>query len=254
MPDADFALLDRPAISMNSFYPRKGWTETPQGAEDLAITVTDGTTLSGRFFPCAAEQPTILFFYGNGETCPDYDNIAPIYNQIGVNILVADYRGYARSEGWPSFNTMLTDSRDILDFTTALMQERSYDDRLFVMGRSMGRHSAFELAAHCAGRLKGVIIESGRPILGNFTYGLEPAQARALEDQYQAKVKSIQLPALVIHGELDTLAPVEQAVSMYQDFPSPEKRLLTIPGAGHNDLLYQGINEYFTAIQEFVGS
>jgi pimeloyl-ACP methyl ester carboxylesterase len=254
MPAADFAVLDTPTISMNSFYPRKGWTPTPTGAEDLAITVADGKTLSGRFFPAGTGQPTVLFFYGNGETAPDYDNIAPIYNQVGVNFLVADYRGYGRSEGWPSFTTMLSDSRDVLDYATALLEERGYADRLFVMGRSMGRHSAFELGANRADRLQGVIIESGRPILGNFTYGLEPAVAQALEAEYLDKVNSISIPALVIHGELDTLAPVDQAISMFEGFPSPEKRLLTIPGAGHNDLLYQGINEYFTAIKEFVSS
>ena len=39
---------------------------------------------------------------------------------------------------------------------------------------------------------------------------------------------------------------------MYESFPSPNKRLLTIPGAGHNDLLYRGRREYFGAIKEFV--
>ena len=219
---ADFSMLDSPAISMNSFYPRKVWTPPPPGAEDLTIPSADGKTLSGRFFPAGTGQPTILFFYGNGETCPDYDNIAPLYNRIDVNFLVADYRGYGRSEGWPSFNSMLSDSKSVLDFASALLAERGYADRVFVMGRSMGRHSAFELSANCAERLKGMIIESGRPILGNFTYGLEPAAAQALEESYRAKVNSISLPALVIHGELDTLAPVEQAVAMYDGFPNPE--------------------------------
>ena len=123
---ADFSLLDSPAISMNSFYPRKGWTSTPTGAEDLTIPVADGITLSGRFFPAGAGQPTILFFYGNGETCPDYDNIAPLYNRIDVNFLVADYRGYGRSDGWPSFNSMLSDSRSFLDFASALLADRGY--------------------------------------------------------------------------------------------------------------------------------
>ena len=65
---------------------------------------------------------------------------------------------------------------------------------------------------------------------------------------------SISLPALVIHGEMDTLAPVEQAREMHEIFASDQKRILTIPGAGHNDLLYRGINEYFMAIREFVGA
>ena len=101
------------------------------------------------------------------------------------------------------------------------------------MGRSMGRHAAFELAANSPeGALKGVIIESGRSILGNFCHGVEPAVAERLEAGYRAKVASIRLPALVIHGELDTLAPVAQAREMYESFASEQKRILTIPGAG----------------------
>ena len=252
MPAVDFAVLDQPAISMNSFYPRKGWTATPAGAEDLNIPVADGAMVSGRFFPAGTAQPTILFFYGNGETAPDYDNIAPLYNQIGVNFLVADYRGYGRSDGFPSFTAMLADSAKVLDYASSLLEERDYTGPMFVMGRSMGRHSAFELSANCGDRLQGVIIESGRPILGNFTYGLESTLAQAMEAEYRAKVASITIPALVIHGELDQLAPVEQAIAMYESFPSPNKRLLTIPGAGHNDLLYRGRREYFGAIKEFV--
>ena len=36
-------------------------------------------------FPIWSRQSTILFFYGNGETAVDYDEIAPCYSQIGVN-------------------------------------------------------------------------------------------------------------------------------------------------------------------------
>ena len=141
----------------------------------------------------------------------------------------------------------------VLDYACGMLETEGHTGRIFVMGRSMGRHSAFELAAHCGDRLGGVIIESGRPILGNFVYGLSPQDAAALEEAYLAKVTSITIPSLVIHGEEDTLAPVQQAVEMHHAFQSADKRLLTIPGAGHNDLLYRGLNEYFAAIKEFTG-
>ena len=255
MTTTDYSALDRPEISMNSFYPRRNWTATPSGAQDFAVTVTEDISLSCRFFPVAQGQPTILFFYGNGETAADYDNIAPIYNQVGVNFFVADYRGYGNSGGLPSFSTMLADAHQVRDEAGRILEAGGYTGNVFVMGRSMGRHAAFELAANSPnGALKGVIIESGRPILGNFCHGVDPANAEQLEASYRAKVASISLPALVIHGELDTLAPVEQAREMYKSFASEQKHILTIPGAGHNDLLYRGINEYFTAIREFVGA
>lgn len=255
MAAIDYSVLDQPEISMNSFYPRRSGTATPPGAVDYAVPVAAGITLSCRFFPAGIDRPTLLFFYGNGETAADYDNIAPVYNRIGVNFFVADYRGYGQSGGWPTFTAMLTDAHQVRKQLAQILVGGGHGGPLFVMGRSMGRHPAFELAANApAGALYGLIIESGRPTLGQFCYGLPPAEAERLETAYRDKICAITLPALVIHGEQDTLAPVESARQMFQDFPSPQKRLLTIPGAGHNDLLYRGLNEYFAAIAEFVGA
>lgn len=254
MTPPDYAVLDQPEIGMNSFYPRRHWTETPAGALDYTLPVADGIALSCRFFPVGPEQPTILFFYGNGETAADYDGIAPAYNQIGVNFFIADYRGYGQSGGQPTFTAMLADAHRIQAALTPTLNAGGYRGPLFVMGRSMGRHPAFELAANAAaGTLRGLIIESGRPTLGQFCQGLPAAEAEQLETAYREKIRAIALPALVIHGEQDTLAPVAQAQAMFADFPSPQKRLLTIPGAGHNDLLHRGGDEYFAAIKEFVG-
>ena len=263
MNPVDYSKLDRPEISMNSFYPRRNWTATPTGAQDDIIPVDQGVSLSCRFFPVGQDlvgwkNPTILFFYGNGETAADYDDIAPLYNQIGVNFFVADYRGYGMSGGSPAFSTMLSDAGKVLEALRDTINEGRDGGRqgeIFVMGRSMGRHAAFELAA---GRgqgkdsgVAGVIIESGRPTLGQFTHGLEPQEAEKFQAAYREKVKSISIPVLVIHGEVDALAPVQEARAMYREISSADKRLLTIPGAGHNDLLYRGIDEYFAAIRDF---
>lgn len=254
MTPPDFALLDRPEIGMNSFYPRRHWTATPPGADDYSLPVAEGIALSCRFFPAGPTRPTLLFFYGNGETAADYDSIAPAYNQIGVNFFIADYRGYGQSGGQPTFTAMLADAHRIQAALAQTLTAGGYGGPLFVMGRSMGRHPAFELAAQApAGALAGLIIESGRPTLGQFCHGLPADTAAQLERAYGDKIRSIALPVLVIHGEQDTLAPVAQARAMFAAFPTPQKRLLTLPGAGHNDLLHRGGQEYFAAIKEFVG-
>ena len=254
MAQTDFSALDRPDISQNSFYPRRNRTLAPSGAEDHHVEVAPGVDLSCRFFPFSEERPTILFFYGNGETAADYDKIAPIYNQVGLNFFVADYRGYGQSGGSPSFCSMQADAHLVLEHLRAALEKSGYSTDIFVMGRSMGRHPAFELAAHAADGLSGLIVESGRPTLGQFVQSLAPDVGESLEDAYSKMITSVTLPVLVIHGEVDTLAPLHQAVEMYHAFTSPAKRLLTIPRAGHNDLLFVGINEYFGAINEFVSN
>ena len=252
MSASDFSPLDHPNISNNSFYPRRNWIPVPPGAVAHMITVEDGVTLSCRFFPSGATSPTILFFYGNGETAVDYDDIAPFYVQIGVNFFIADYRGYGASGGSPTYSSMLSDAHKVVVELQTILSDGGYSGPVYVMGRSMGRHSAFELGARTPDMVKGMIIESGRPTLGQFLHGLEPVLASKLEATHRNKVRSVQLPVLVIHGEEDSLAPVQQAVDMYHDFVSPGKRLLTIPGAGHNDLLNLGRREYFEAIRGFV--
>ncbi len=255
MAQVDYSALDDPSISMNSFYPRQGWTPTPEGVQDYTINVggeAEEIGLSCRFFPVGNSSPTILFFYGNGETAIDYNTIAPLYNQIGINFFVADYRGYGKSGGSPAFTTMLSDANTVLESMQIVLGASGFNSPIYVMGRSMGRHSAFELAAHQPPSISGVIIESGRPSLGQFTGGLDPPQAKELEEAYRAKAASISIPVLVIHGEVDTLAPLQDAEEMYRAFASEDKKMLTVRGAGHNDLLFKGVDEYFTAIRDFV--
>ncbi len=252
MVAVDYSVLDSLQASGSSFYPRRHWTETPEGAIDYAITVDDGVQLSCRFFAVGRENPTVLFFYGNGETAAGYDTVAPFYNRIGANFFVVDYRGYGASGGSPAFNPMLSDARKALDWLRGTMQELRFTGPLYVMGRSMGRHSAFELAASEGERIDGVIIESGRPNLGRFTMGLDDEAAQALEDAYHAKVYSINIPTLVIHGQMDETAPLADAIAMHDNIQAEHKHLVIIPAAGHNDLMYVGFRQYFEAIRRFI--
>ncbi len=252
MTAVDYSVLENSAGSGRSFYPQRHWTKTPESAVDYAVNVADGVQLSCRFHAVDRAYPTVLFFYGNGETAAGYDHIAPHYNEIGANFFVADYRGYGASGGSPTFNTMLADAHVVLDGLQEAMAELQCTGPLYVMGRSMGRHAAGELAVNASDRINGVIIESGRPNLGRFTEGLDAETAQTLEEAYHEKFYSINLPALVIHGEWDELAPVADAVDMHDKFKTRSKHLEIIPKAGHNDLMYIGYQQYFSAIRDFI--
>ena len=252
MTAVDYSVLDNLEGSARSFYPQRHWTKTPESAVDYTVNVADGVQLSCRFHAVDRAYPTVLFFYGNGETAAGYDSIAPHYNEIGANFFVADYRGYGASGGSPTFNTMLSDAHVALDGLREAITELGITGPVFVMGRSMGRHAAGELAVTESDKLNGVIIESGRPNLGRFTEGLDTASAQALEAAYHEKFYSINIPALVIHGEWDELAPVADAVDMHDRMCATDKRLEIIPKAGHNDLMYIGYQQYFSAIRNFI--
>ena len=79
----------------------------------------------------------------------------------GINLFVADYRGYGRSGGRPTVSNMLKDSHALLRGFKGTMADRGFNGSHFIMGRSLGSASAIELAANCPDEFKGMIIESG---------------------------------------------------------------------------------------------
>ena len=66
------------------------------------------------------------------------------------------------------------------------------------------------------------------------------------------KITNIPIPTLIIHAEEDHIIPLYHARDLYEASGAEEKRLVIIPNADHNDLLWQGRDQYFEAILSFV--
>jgi len=250
----DYSDLDRPEILSFVFYPRRDWTPTPPGAADYSIPVGEGVAISCRFYLDAADSPCILYFHGNGEVVSDHDWIAPLYNREGISLFVVDYRGYGLSGGTPNFSHMTADAHSICRFFAETVRPQGSSRPLFVMGRSLGTHSAVELAFHYPERFRGLIVESGLANIARLVnlFGLHSERVAELAEALSARIQSITLPALIIHGEQDSLIPLSHATELHNSIGSVEKRLVVIPGADHNDIMLVGTEQYFSAIREFV--
>ena len=218
------------------------------------VDVEQGTQVSCRFYPASAGGSCILYFHGNGEVACEHDSIAPLYNRLGIGLFVADFRGYGRSNGTPSFASMAADAHSIFKFFLDIARSSDSSARLFVMGRSLGSHSALELASQQPEHLSGLIVESGASGIARMAsrFGLSPERVDKLADALSARIRSIELPALIIHGERDSLIPVSAGIKLHQEIGSEDKRLVIIPGAEHNDIMFVGTEQYFSAIEDFV--
>jgi hypothetical protein len=67
-----------------------------------------------------------------------------------------------------------------------------------------------------------------------------------------AKLSRIALPVLILHGQDDGLIPASDANELHRRCASPNKQLVLIPRAGHNDLMMVGMKTYMDAIRRFV--
>jgi uncharacterized protein len=251
----DYTLIDRSSLLNYLFYPRRDFRKPPPGAFDLDVPVDPDVSISCRAFPGQPEDPWILFFHGNGEVAGDYDGIAPYYNRQGLSLLVADYRGYGASGGTPTFSALIRDARAILKAFLAELPARGFIPNLWVMGRSLGSISALELAYRYPKDLRGVIFESGFVSVVELVNHLglpSPGDLSALERECRETARGISIPALVLHGEEDSLVPLSQGRALFEDLGSAKKELVTIPGAGHNDIMFTGMRTYMEAIRKFV--
>ncbi len=251
----DGHILDHPAVLQVLFHPRHDPPKSPlpRYARLVRITVESGISLGGRLYTAAEGAPIILFFHGNGETARDYDGIAPLYLGLGINLLVMDYRGYGVSEGIPTASSLLADALAIFGEVPSLLARYALSSRrLLVMGRSLGSAAAIQVALHAGDAIAGLIIESGFahtfPLLETLGVRLEGGDEEKDGFGSLRKIAQIRVPTLVIHGEADWLIPVRNGRELHQHSGAACKWLVTVRGAGHNDLLWIGRTSYMEAI------
>jgi len=252
----DYSLIDHPSHLSFIFYPRKDYTFCPKNGFDLSVEVSGGASIFCRFYMGHQEWPWILFFHGNGEVVSDYDEISPFYHQKGLNLVVADYRGYGVSSGIPTLTDLAQDAHDIFKQVRQDLSRRNLRKDLWVMGRSLGSISAFELAYHYQEDIRGLIIESGFPsvvrIMAHLGMPTDGMGLEKIDEECLERIEGISIPSLIIHGDQDWLVPLDNAKDIYQHLGTREKELLIIPSATHNDIMLVGFKEYFDALQRFI--
>ena len=258
-PWDELSVLDRPDILQFIFYPRRDLFEETRVANVVAcsIPVDKDVSISCRFHLGDKKHANILYFHGNGEVASDYDDIGSIYNQIGINLFVADYRGYGMSGGTPTLTSMIKDAHPIFEGFKQVLKEKEFSGSLFIMGRSLGSASAIELAYHYQSQLKGLILESGFANVFKLFEDLGfPIKSLGLTGKETPSslelIRKISIPTLVIHGEYDQIVPPQEGKTLYDNVAAKDKRLLIIPGVDHNTLLLGGMQQYFQALRDFI--
>ncbi|MEM2934111.1 MAG: alpha/beta hydrolase [Methanocellales archaeon] len=254
--EIDLSFLDLPEIlelvfplAYSNFY-FSSCSQPPSYME-----IAEGTRIGYGLWRKSRSSPTILYFHGNGETPGDYSEIANFYNQRNINLFVASYRGYGLSTGSPTITSLLRDSHSILREFKKIIEKEGFEKKLFLMGRSLGSIPAMELAYHHQMEFSGIIIESG--LANNFRRWwryLKPRDREFILNENgeflnKVKARAIKIPALIIHGEYDSIIPYSEGKELYENLASKDKKLLIIPGADHNDLMTE---LYFKAIEEFI--
>jgi len=251
-------ILDRPDILQVLFHPRNAArTPLPAGALDIDVAITPEVTIGCRLFAADKAAPVILFFHGNGEIVADYDAIGPAYQQLNLNFLVTDFRGYGWSTGSPTASTLLADARILYKQLNDKLRDSGYNGPVFIMGRSLGCTCAIDLAALHNDEIHGLIIDSGfaetAPLAR--TMGLDPDKLGITEEQAfnnSGKIATVTKPTFILHGQKDQLIPMAEGEKLMVASGARSKEFQIVPGADHNSLIAVAGMLYFQAIKKFI--
>ncbi|RPI77515.1 MAG: alpha/beta hydrolase [Desulfobacteraceae bacterium] len=236
------------------FFPDPLLRDAPQTLripyEDVYFMTPDGQKLNGWLFIREKSAPILLLCHGNGGNISYWlDHARMLINQ-NLNVFMFDYRGYGKSSGKPSEQGLYQDSLAAYDF---LIKENGIrGNEIIPYGISLGGAVAIEIARQRT--VKSLILEGAftsskdmagsMPLFAIFS-SLLPAHYNNL-----AKIKQIQVPKLIIHGEVDKIVPFKMGQQLYTAAGEP-KFFLPVKNAGHNDVPIFGGNAYYQTIAQF---
>lgn len=191
---------------------------------------------------------TVVHFHGNAETADQNLALAHRLSKHGLRVVLVEYRGYGRSKGDASTETGLyADAEAIL----AELERRGTAPRDIVLwGQSLGTGVATEMARRGRGsKLVLVAPFASTTALAQSSVPFLPASL-VMVDAFDnlAKAPSIALPVLVVHGDADTVIPLEHGKRLAAAFPHAELREV---GGGTHENLYKNVST-FDALVAFV--
>ncbi len=208
------------------------------GVDEFEIATGDGETLVAWQSPARAGTETGLFVHGNAGNAAGRAYKIEIMRAGGLGVLFVNNRGYGGSSGRPSEKANVADAIVAYDYLAGLGVAAS---DIILYGESLGSGQAVKLAAQRPAR--AIILEA--PLtstvdVGKQTYWFLPLRY-LMTDQYRNEdnIAAVTIPLLVLHGERDTVIPVDMGRRVHAAANEP-KRLELIASAAHSDLFDHG--------------
>ena len=234
------------------FFPGKGISITPKqmglSYEDLYLTTSDGIKINAWLVKSSNQASTIIFAHGNAGTMGERLMKIKFWHDLGLNILIFDYRGYGRSQGHPTESGIYLDAQAAYDY----LQTRSDIDhnRIIAYGASLGGTVMVDLAAKR--KLAALMVESSLTSakdMAHRIYPFLPSFMMSIKFDSFSKIDKITVPKLFLHSKEDHTVPFSMGQALYEKAASPKKFLLIY--GGHNDggsihdpRVYEGLTSF----------
>ena len=207
--------------------------------EKLSLKTEDGLKIAAWYVPADKARYTVLMCHGNGGNLAHRLDTINLLNEMNLNCMVFDYRGYGSSQGKPTEAGTYLDAQAAWNWLTNNKQIPA--DKIIIFGRSLGGSIAGYLAMN--NNPLSLVVESAFTSyvdMGKMFYPYLPvkhfAKFKYPTVEYVSKVKC---PALFIHSRGDELVPFEFGLKLYDAAHEP-KEFVEIYGCHNDGFLFSG--------------
>ena len=240
-----------------AFYPTKGEDATPAAYgvpfTPLTVTTSDGARIRVWHMPHSNPRAQVVYFHGNGGNLSMWADILVPIARRGLDVIAFDYRGYGLSTGSPTEPGLYRDVDAVLELAHGRLRRAGVP--LIYWGRSLGT----TMAAYAATgkRPDGVILEAGFPSMASVVRSNPVLAVASWFASYEFPtaryLSGARVPALVIHGDADSVIPYQLGRELFETLPA-EKRFFSVKGGDHNDAAAPDPQAYWGAVEEFLAS
>lgn len=217
--------------------------------EVVEYTTDDGVALRGLLVraPGAGARQTLVYFHGNAESVVSNLDLAQAFAARGLDVFVAEYRGYGGCPGTPSEDGLLRDARAAV--AAACARTGAAPASLVLFGRSLGTGVASAMAAEGVGR--AVVLLSPYTSILDIACDLvpRPLALLALRDTFDSRARLARAtqPVVVIHGTRDQVIPYAHGAALVEAL-GPRATLVRLDGCDHNDVFAREAPRIFDAV------
>lgn len=215
----------------NLIYPAPQERHAPApGFADVTLQTADDLALKAHWRAPDAGRPAIVFFHGNGGSLAGARFETQTYAARGYGVLLVEYRGYGGNPGTPSEDGFYQDGRAAMAF---LADQGIAPEQTVIVGHSLGTGTATQMARESAPAALVLLAPfTSLPDAAGAAMPLVPASL-LVRDQFEnlAKVPSLRMPILILHGTADTVVPFALGERLAKAAPTATFR--PVAGAEH---------------------
>jgi len=224
------------------YYPGRTIDDTPEriglSFENVSLRTQDGETITGWYVPANSTNKTgpartALICHGNGGDIGDRVDTVKTFHNMGLSVLMFDYRGYGTSTGKPGEQGTYFDALAAWNYLKA---EKKTDPKdIIVFGQSLGGAVATWLSEQANPGM--LILEStltSAPDMAAKIFPFLPVRlfCRFKYDSLQ-RLGKIHCPVLIAHSRDDDTVPFEQGRRLFAAANEP-KQFVEMTGT-HNE-------------------